>query len=131
MSSPEGEDDVAADNHDTVANSPHGAIEEYVASDGDSEPDSFSRTKPPDELESGSASPALGLNGASFQGYTRIVRESEMDEEDVPSSPDLRPLEEEVERERVVSPGDSVSTMETPDDTPSIQVNSPNHSPTF
>jgi hypothetical protein len=130
MSSQDGEDDVGADTQDIVAKAPDHAGKQNVVgadtSDGDSEsePDSFSRTKSPDALESGSASPTRGLNGASFQRYTRIVREIGEDEEDAPSSPDMRPLEESVERQRVVSPGDSASTMETPDDTPSIQVNS-------
>jgi hypothetical protein len=122
MSSLEGEDHVAADNYDTAAKRLNGAGEGHGANDSDSEHDSFSRTKSPDELESGSASPALGLNGTSFQGYTKIVRENETDEEDIPSSPDLRPLEDGAERELMASPGESASTMETPDDTPSIQV---------
>jgi hypothetical protein len=130
MSSQDGEDDVGADTQHIVAKSPNHAGEQDIAGgstcdiDSDSEPDSFSRTKSPDALESGSVSPTRGLNGTSFQGYTRIVKENGEVEEDAPGPAGLRQLEMGVERERVVSPDDSASTMETPDDTPSIQVNS-------
>jgi len=121
MSSPFDEGPVSVDNHDIVTQREDRDEQAEGASDGGREPDYFSRTKSPDEevLGSGSGSPALGLNGTTFQGYGRVLKNTDT----VPDSPNLTPLEGETASEELASPGESGSTLETPDDTPSIKVN--------
>jgi hypothetical protein len=119
MSSQAGEGSASPDiDEDGIGNPGDGNEDVGLRSEPESETDSFSRTKSPDFVPSGDISPALGPNGTTFQGYGKVVRETE---EEL-NSPDLAPLEVEVESEGVASPGDSASTLETPDDTPSIKV---------
>ncbi|KAF2436638.1 vacuolar assembly/sorting protein-like protein VPS8 [Tothia fuscella] len=123
MSSSAGEGLASPDAEDYFA----GTIERQdgnkeSSSEPKSETESFSRTKSPDFLPSGDQSPSLGVNGTSFQGYGKIVREED-EEEDFNSvnSPDLAQLEGSIRVEGVASPDDSASTLETPDDAPSIR----------
>jgi hypothetical protein len=124
MSSFSGEGDVNNDAQD-IANNKHGSQESRdPAGETDSETESFSRTRSPDALESGTsgtATPLPDLNGTSFQGYGKVKKADEGGDE-VASSTDLAPLEEELGNVRVVSPGESGESLETPDDTPSIKV---------
>jgi hypothetical protein len=122
MSSQAGEGPAVPDVEEDGVGRPGDGVEDVgLNSEPESEADSFSRTKSPDMVASGELSPAFGSNGTTFQGYGKVVRETE----EVLDSPDLAPLEAEaeVESERVASPGDSASTLETADDTPSIKVN--------
>jgi hypothetical protein len=118
MSSPSGRGHVRTDSEDIVSSIADGEEEAGAQSDAESEPDSFSRTKSPDEVESGSQSPVPALNGTSFQGYGRVPR----DHDEPPSSPELAQLEAAATSEPLASPGETGSTLETPDDTPSIKV---------
>ena len=107
-----------------------------------SDAESFSRTRSPDLFESGQVTPVPGaFNGTTFKGYGKSRAENE-DENEVEAQRDqgvgdeddaeaasqrstsLVALDEETQigNEQVLSPGESVTTPETPDDTPSRRV---------
>ena len=111
MSTHSGESDVTAKHEDTTQELEEEQEEDMPGSNG-SIAESFSRTRPPDgDEESVLDSPALELNGASFQGYNKVTTEND-DETDIPSSPTLSPPA----RRDIESRADTTSI---PDDSPS------------
>src|SRR5215469_11309915 len=111
MSSHSDESDVTAKNEDTAQELEEEQEEDIPGSNG-SIAEYFSRTRPPEEPESGTDSPSPELNGTSFQGNSKVTTSADEGELDIPSSPTLSPpAQQDVE-----SLGDSASL---PDDTPS------------
>ncbi|KAF2403859.1 hypothetical protein EJ06DRAFT_579783 [Trichodelitschia bisporula] len=116
MSSKPGERDVPDNKTDIATEQPAPALpitqkDLLSLKHQDSDTESFSRTRSPEEVESGTESSLPGLNGTSFQGYGKM-RVEEPDDE--PPSPIHSPQVQD----GALSPGISPSI---PDDTPSIR----------
>lgn len=121
MSSSSDDDDASPDHTEVASNRLLDNVQREASNGGDSDDESFSRTRSPDLLESGTVIPTPDINGTSFQGYGRVKTQDE-EEESVDSS-ELAPLNEDAGHGQVVSPGEgSEQTLETPDDTPSLKV---------
>lgn len=120
MSSSSDDDDASPHDTEVANNKLLGNVQRETPNGGDSDAESFSRTRSPDLFESGSVTPTPDINGTSFQGYGKVKKQEE--EESMESS-ELEPLDEDVGSEQIVSPGEgSEQTLETPDDTPSLKV---------
>lgn len=121
MSSSSDDDDASPDSTEVANNRLLDNVQREASNGGDSDTESFSRTRSPDLFESGTVTPTPDINGTSFQGYGKVKKQEE-EEESVDSS-ELAPLVEGSGSGQVVSPGEgSEQTLETPDDTPSLKV---------
>lgn len=120
MSSSSDDDDASPDNTEVASNRLLDNVQRKASNGGDSDTESFSRTRSPDLVESGTVTPTPDINGTSFQGYGQVKKQEE--EESVASS-ELAPLTEDARSGQVQSPEEgSEQTLETPDDTPSLKV---------
>jgi hypothetical protein len=126
MSSSSDDDDASLHNNEVANNKLLDIVQRDSANGGDSDAESFSRTRSPDLFESGSVTPTPDLNGTSFQGYGKVKKAEEVhdhEQEESVDSSELAPLDQEIGSEQVASPGEgSEQTLETPDDTPSLKV---------
>ncbi|TLD24549.1 hypothetical protein E2P81_ATG11885 [Venturia nashicola] len=119
MSSSSDDDDASPEHTELANNKLLDNVQREASNGGDSDAESFSRTRSPDLFESGNVTPTPDINGTSFQGYGKVKKQVE--EESVDSS-ELASMDENARRGQVVSPGEgSEQTLETPDDTPSLK----------
>ncbi|KAE9983181.1 hypothetical protein EG327_005592 [Venturia inaequalis] len=119
MSSSSDDDDASPDNTEVASNRLLDNVQRKASNGGDSDAESFSRTRSPDLVESGTVTPTPDINGTSFQGHGQVKKQEE--EESVASS-ELAPLTEDARSGQVQSPEEgSEQTLETPDDTPSLK----------
>ncbi|QDS67869.1 hypothetical protein FKW77_007879 [Venturia effusa] len=122
MSSSSDDDDASPDNTELASNRLLGNVQREASNGGDSDAESFSRTRSPDLFESGSVTPTPDVNGTSFQGYGKVKKQEEEEESVESELSGIAPMKEDAGSERAASPGEgSEQTLETPDDTPSLK----------